>query len=118
MVITSMARLFPVYWVGKRGARRGTLPAMGLDQPLWRGVIVFRLAALGYAVVLLASKTGEYEHPVTGWVVIAVMAVWTVVSGIGYRLPSRRGWPLLIADLLVGVGCLLASRWVISADDL
>jgi signal transduction histidine kinase len=91
---------------------------MGLDQPLWRAVIVFRLAALGYAVVLLASKTGEYEHPVTGWLIIAVMAVWTVVSGIGYRLPSRRGWPLLTADLLVGIACLLASRWVISAEDL
>ena len=39
-----MAGLFPVSEGTKRDRPWRTLPAMGLDQPLWRAVFVFRLA--------------------------------------------------------------------------
>ncbi|MFI0487712.1 MacS family sensor histidine kinase, partial [Actinomadura sp. 9N215] len=47
-----------------------------------------------------------------GWAVLAVMAVWTAYPIPAFRDPRRRGWPLLVADLAVASGCLLATAWV------
>lgn len=85
------------------------------EEPLWRALAVFRLAALAYAVLLVAANVGEYAHPAGGWLVVAVMAGWTGVSIYAY---GRGGWPrrpLLAADLAVGLACLLASPWVLGS---
>jgi signal transduction histidine kinase len=79
------------------------------EVPLWRALAVFRLASLGYAALLVAKNFGQFSHPMLGWLVIAVMAGWTVVTIYGYQRPRWRGWPLLIADLLVGAGTVLVS---------
>lgn len=91
---------------------------MGLVQPLWRAIIVFRIAALGYAVVLLVGNFRIYAHPLGGWIVIAVMAGWTAVMTWGLAAPQRRGWSLLTADLVVAAGCLLSSRWIVEPDGI
>ncbi|GII76623.1 histidine kinase [Sphaerisporangium rufum] len=82
---------------------------MGVEASFWRAVAVFRVASLGYAALLLAGADG-YPHPAAGWLVIGVMAGWTAVTGIAY--PARRARPLLAADLLVTLACLLASPYV------
>lgn len=79
------------------------------EVPLWRALAVFRLASLGYAAVLVAKNFREFSHPWLGWAVIAVMAGWTAVAIYGYQRPRWRGWPLLVADLAIGVGTVLAS---------
>jgi len=89
-----------------------------VHESLWRAVAVFRVGALCYAGVLIAGNFDEYPHPVAGWLVLAVMAGWTAASIYGYAAPQRRGWPLLVADLAVTAGCLLASRWVIGPAGL
>jgi signal transduction histidine kinase len=91
---------------------------MGLETVLWRAVAVFRFAAFGYAALLMAGSYRDYTHPVPGWIVLAVMLVWSVVTAFGYAQPRRRRWPLLGADLLVTLACLLASAWVIPAEML
>jgi signal transduction histidine kinase len=88
------------------------------EVPLWRALAVFRLATLGYAAVLAARNFGAYDHPYAGWVVIAVMAAWSVVSVSAYARPRARGWPLLMADFAVTAGCLLASRWIVGSAEL
>ncbi|MGS2640545.1 MacS family sensor histidine kinase [Streptosporangium sp. LJ11] len=80
----------------------------GIEDPFWRAVAVFRVASLGYAAVLLV-RAGGYAHPVTGWLVIGVMALWTVATIFAYSVRELRGRPLLAADMLVTVGCLLAT---------
>jgi signal transduction histidine kinase len=80
-----------------------------LEVPLWRALAVFRLASLGYAALLVAKSFREFSHPMLGWLVIAVMAGWTVVTIYGYQRPRWRGWPLLIADMVVGAGTVLVS---------
>ncbi|WP_380018207.1 MacS family sensor histidine kinase [Dactylosporangium sucinum] len=90
----------------------------GLEGPLWRALLVFRIAALGYAAVLMVNNFREYAWPPGGWLVIAVMAAWTVVASLAYARPEHRGWPLLAADLAVAGGCLLASRWIVNPDGL
>ncbi|WP_432987989.1 MacS family sensor histidine kinase [Dactylosporangium sp. CA-233914] len=94
----------------------GGLP--GLEGPLWRALLVFRVTALGYAAVLMVNNFRGYAWPPGGWLIIAVMTVWTVVSSLAYARPERRGWPLLTADLAVAAACLLASRWIVHPPGL
>jgi signal transduction histidine kinase len=89
---------------------------MQLGQPLWRAVIVFRVAALAYAAVLMVASFDTYEHPTGGWIVVGVMALWTIVTGVSYENPRRRTWLLLGADLAVSAACLIASRWIIQPE--
>ncbi|MET7424408.1 DUF5931 domain-containing protein [Dactylosporangium sp. NPDC005555] len=89
-----------------------------LEGPLWRALLVFRIAALGYAAVLMIGNFQHYHWPLGGWLVLSVMAAWTVVSSLAYARPERRGWPLLTADLVVTAGCLLATRWIVQPDGL
>jgi signal transduction histidine kinase len=89
-----------------------------LEGPLWRALLVFRIAALGYAAVLMIGNFQHYHWPLGGWLVLSVMAAWTVVSSLAYARPERRDWPLLTADLAVTAGCLLATRWIVQPDGL
>jgi signal transduction histidine kinase len=91
---------------------------VGIEVSLWRAVAVFRFASLGYAVVLLASNYDTYTHPLLGVVVLVTMLAWSVVAAVAYAAPRRRRWPLLAADMLVTLGCLFASAWVVSSDAL
>jgi signal transduction histidine kinase len=88
---------------------------------LWRAVAVFRVAALGYAILTVAQNFTAYRHPVGGWLVLAVMAVWTVFAVLRFPPPSAppraRALPL-IADLCVTAGCVLATHWVETASRL
>ncbi|HEY0934006.1 MAG TPA: DUF5931 domain-containing protein [Trebonia sp.] len=80
------------------------------SEPLWRALAVFRFASVGYAALRLAFiDQGDYSRPDWAWAVIAVMAVWTVATTIGYTRRSRRS-QLLAADLVVTVGLLLSTR--------
>ncbi|WP_412517010.1 MacS family sensor histidine kinase [Actinomadura madurae] len=96
------------------GVDRGTsVPGlMGLETALWRAVAVYRGLALCYAAVVIAMNSGEYAHPLGGWAVLAVMAVWTGYAVFAFSDPRRRGRPLLAADLAVAAGCVLATAWV------
>src|SRR3954454_14382882 len=40
------------------------------------------------------------------------MAGWTVATSYLYARAAWRAWPLLVADLVVTAGCLLASPWI------
>ncbi|GAA2099934.1 MacS family sensor histidine kinase [Actinomadura alba] len=89
---------------------------MGFEVPLWRTAAVFRVAALAYAAVLVTANFAHYRHPLGGWIVLAVMAAWTACAVYAYADSGRRGWPLLVTDLSVAAGCLLATAWVDAPD--
>ncbi|MFI6177052.1 MacS family sensor histidine kinase [Nonomuraea sp. NPDC051191] len=84
---------------------------MSIEGPFWRAIAVFRVASLLYAVVLMAQYRG-YEEPVIGWLVIALMTLWTAGATYAYSVEGLRGWPLPAIDLLVALACLLASPYV------
>src|SRR5215470_6247961 len=87
------------------GVSRGRDAAF--DAPLWRALSIFRIAALGYALILIAHNVHVYAHPLAAWVVGAVMTVWTFASIYLYARPWRSRWPLLLADLVIMGTCLL-----------
>ncbi|GAA0802669.1 MacS family sensor histidine kinase [Spirilliplanes yamanashiensis] len=83
--------------------------AGGLQASLWRAVAVFRIAALAYVTILVINNVGVYLRPWLAWPVLAVTAAWTVVTTYAYANPARRGWPLLVADLLVTMAVLAST---------
>jgi signal transduction histidine kinase len=86
------------------------------EMPLWRALAVFRMAAFAYSIALVARNFERYTHPVLGWLIIGVMGAWTAVTIYGYGRPRWRRWPLLLADLVITAGSLLASPWVLGAS--
>src|SRR5262245_7251537 len=97
------------------GADQDAILPGRLDVPLWRSIAVFRAAALGYAAILVGVNFTDYAHPLGGWIILALMAAWTVVTITRYLRPR---WPLLGADLGVILGCLIATRPVVGGVQL
>ena len=79
-------------------------------EPLWRALAVFRFVSVGYAVRLAFIDRAEYSRPGWAWVVIAVMAAWTVATTVAYARPERRTPLLLSADLAVTVASCCPPR--------
>lgn len=83
---------------------------MGFETVVWRALAGFRALGLVYAVVVYLRRYDEYAHPAAGWVVLALMAVWTVVVGGLYGRPSGRGWPVLAVDLAIACLAVVGTR--------
>ena len=84
---------------------------LGFAAALWRAVDVFRAVAVVYAVVAYATREEPYRHPVLGWAVLALMAVWTAVVWRSPRRPVR----LLVTDLVLACGAVLMTLAVDTA---
>ncbi len=85
---------------------------LGFAAALWRAVDVFRAVAVVYAVAAYATREEPYRHPVLGWAVLALMAVWTAVV---WRSPRRPVW-LLVTDLVLACGAVLMTLAVDTAQ--
>jgi len=57
----------------------------------------------------------HYERPALGWALLGVMTVWTALTAVAYAQPVGRRWPLLVADVAVAVGMVLATLAVETA---
>ena len=82
----------------------------------WRALAVFRVVSLLYAAALYLRVFDDYRHPVGGWLVLAAMAVWTVITVRAYRRPRLRRWPLLTLDLLAAAAAIVVTRWLQEPD--
>jgi len=67
-------------------------PFEAFEVTPWRALIVFRLATLGYAIVLTAHNNWRYPHRAAAWVVVGVMIVWSVLASLGYERARLRAW--------------------------
>lgn len=89
---------------------------MGIETAVWRALAVFRLLGLGYAVAVYVRRFDEYAHPVAGWVVLGLMAGWTLVAYLVYARPAGRAWPVLGLDLAIAVAAVVCTRWLDDID--
>src|SRR3954471_18011545 len=87
-----------------------------METAVWRALAVFRGLGLLYAVVVYLLRQDEYRHPTGGWLVLAVMALWSVAVSNAYRSPSGRRWWILGVDLAVAVATVLAARLLDDPD--
>ncbi len=91
-----------------RGAAVPSPDVLAGDAFLWRAVDVFRVAALGYAAVVLARDQEGYRHPVGAWWILAALGVWTA-----FLLRHRgRSTTVMVTDLGVAVASVLATLLV------
>src|SRR3954449_13441171 len=81
----------------------------GVAEQLWRAVAVFRIAALLSAAALVIANHEHYARPGLGWLLLAVMAAWTVVMVAAGRRPDGPPRLLLVADVAVAAGLVLAT---------
>jgi signal transduction histidine kinase len=77
-----------------------------VEEPLWRGVNLFRTLALVYAVVAAVQHTDDYARPALAWAGLVVMSAWTAACWLLERRPA-----LIVADL--AVCCLLVGFTVV-----
>ena len=83
-----------------------------METTLFRALAVLRFVVAAYVVVLNALRWREFDRPVLGWTVVAMIVVWSVVAAWAYDAPRRRGLPLLVVDLLVATLALLSTPLV------
>ena len=98
-------------------AGRATISDVGLVALLWRALAVFRVAAVGYAIALIMRDIAGFARPGYGWLAAAVMLAWTAVVVWAYARPAGRRWPVLVTDLLVAIGALSVSGWVMGPQE-
>jgi signal transduction histidine kinase len=81
----------------------------GMAEQLWQAVAVFRVAALAYAAVLVVANHDHYDRPALGWVVLGLMAAWTLLVTLACRDERRRTTPLFVLDVVVAAGVVLST---------
>jgi signal transduction histidine kinase len=82
--------------------------AAEVTTSLWRGTVVLRVVMLGFAAVVVADRYDLYARAWLGWTVLAVMAVWTVVTVACYTRDAGRRTAVVGLDLVVTA----ALMWV------
>ena len=85
---------------------------------MWRVVAVFRVVTLAYAAFLVIRDHAGFAHPAGGFVALAVMAVWTVVTVIAYAHQGGRSPWLIGADVALAALLVLSTRLIISAAQI
>lgn len=81
------------------------------DERLWRAVDVFRVLALAYAALVFALAEGEHVRAWLGWLILALLGVWTVAIAV-WRRRVPPGPRLLTADLVIACAAVLATAAV------
>jgi signal transduction histidine kinase len=79
---------------------------------MWRAVAVYRIVTLCYAAVLIVSNDSHYAHPVGGYLALAAMTAWTVITVVAYSRPAGRSRWLIAADVAVSTGMIISTRWI------
>lgn len=87
-------------------------PDTSPDGPLWQAAMAFRLITLLYAVSYHIASVPSYTHQTLSWMVVAVMALWSVGSAVLLSRGSIPRYQVVIADQLVAVVAMCMSRAV------
>ena len=89
-----------------------------VETTMFRALAVLRAVVLVFAIVVNLAKWDDLARPALAAVALAVMVGWTGFAAWAYDEPRRRRAPLLVADLLVAVGLVLATVVVQSDGQL
>ncbi|GLW72947.1 histidine kinase [Kitasatospora phosalacinea] len=82
---------------------------MSVELPLWRAMGYFRVLALAYAVLRYLTSYHQFLHPVSGWIYLGALSLWTLASTRAFAGPQRCTWPVLGTDLTAAVTGIVMS---------
>ena len=99
------------------GQRGVAVPADPIT-PWWRAAVVLRIATYGFAVAMTGLYDKQYARPDLGWVAIAVLGAWNLVTCWLYLRENSRWQWLIIADLVVACAIMASSRFVFTPAEL
>jgi signal transduction histidine kinase len=83
---------------------------------LWRALAVLRFVTLAHAVIIDTRNWQDFARPLTGWMVLSGVAVWTLIVTWAYDSPNRRRWWVLSLDFVIAVGALVVTPYVETLD--
>ena len=83
-----------------------------VETTMYRALAVLRVVVLLNAVVVNLWFWETLERPTAAVAVLLVMAIWTGVAIWAYDQPRLRRSPLLVTDLVVTIGAILATGLV------
>ncbi len=92
--------------------------ATDIMTPLWRGVVVLRIVTAAFAVGAIIVHHDGFARPDLGWVVLAGIVVWTVVTCLAYSFDVTRRIHMIVLDLVVTLALMASSVLVLSPDQL
>ncbi|MGW4807527.1 MacS family sensor histidine kinase [Kitasatospora sp. NPDC004272] len=82
---------------------------MSVELPLWRAMGYFRVLALAYAVLRYLTSYHQFLHPVSGWIFLGALSLWTLASTRAFAGPQRCTWLVLGTDLTAAVTGIVMS---------
>jgi len=97
------------------------MPALARPDPsgpLWRAAQVFRLLSYVYAAGFQVVSNGEFERPMLGWLLFAVLSAWTLACGVAYLhgFGRRTGWVLgelvVVCVLILSTELVASDQWI------
>ncbi|MFJ8040983.1 MacS family sensor histidine kinase [Kitasatospora sp. NPDC096147] len=94
-------------WGGPLGAG-----GMSVEMPLWRAISTFRLLALAYAVLRFFGSYLDFLHPVSGWIFLGALTLWTLASTRAFAGPQRCTWYVLATDMAFTVFGIVMSGYI------
>ena len=86
--------------------------ATTVEDRLFRWLAVLRVVVLANAVAVNVYRWDAVQHPAGGVLALGLMAVWTVVAGWAFSDRRGRRAALLLLDLALAAGLVLASPWL------
>ena len=92
--------------------------ATDIMTPLWRGVVVLRIVTAAFAIAAIIVHHDGYARPNLGWVVLAGIAIWTILTCLAYSYDATRRILVIGLDLLVTLTLMGSSVLVLSPEQL
>ncbi|GAA1102087.1 DUF5931 domain-containing protein [Kitasatospora arboriphila] len=86
-----------------------TVGGMSVEMPLWRAIGYFRVLALAYAILRYLNSFHDFLHPVSGWIYLGALTLWTLASSRAFAGPQRCTWYVLGTDLAFAVTGIVMS---------
>jgi signal transduction histidine kinase len=86
--------------------------------PWWRAAVVLRVATYAFAVAMAGLYDREYARPALGWLAIAVLGGWTVLTCYWYLRENSRWQWLITVDLVIACTIMFSSRFVFTPAEL
>jgi signal transduction histidine kinase len=101
-----------------REAPRGRAADLDPLTPLWRGAAVFRVLTFVFVVGVQLVYSPDYLRPGLSWVLVGLVAGWTVVTVVAFSVERFRTWPLVAADVVVVLALIASTLLVQTAEQV